>query len=152
MTEAEALKETLTSVYRRCGGEGQYTHVFGEFEPSLQRSLVELAGVGDDELPILGGLEAPTHWFLLTSSRIVWREAETTTTLALDKILDATVSLDGFRQAGLRKAQWRELRVVTDDGVHVITAEPGSPFFALWNVLKSIGTSNRHRRGGTPDP
>jgi hypothetical protein len=148
MSDAQSEKVTLAAVFRRRGANGQHTRLFDDLEESQRQTLLGYAPLSGDELPIVGSLEGPDRWFVLTTRKLIWRRAGATTALSLDKIIDAIVDLQALQASGTTKLNNRELQVITPDRHYTIDVEPGAPFSGFWNVLKGIGVGNRGSKKG----
>jgi hypothetical protein len=143
-SEPQELKAILCAVFRRNGANGSHTRLFDDLDPAQQQVLLQHVDVRD-ELPVIGSVEALGPWFLLTTKKLTWSRGNAATTLSIDNIVDTFADLNALRESRLPKSSMRELQITTTDGQYTIEAEPGAPLSGLWNVLKSIGVSNRHR-------
>ncbi|TWT14054.1 hypothetical protein [Reyranella sp. CPCC 100927] len=147
-TAARHLKHSLTSIFRRKGGDGAYTRLFDNLEPSQQGVLLSAISLRPSELPVIGSLQTSNDWLVLTTERLVWCLGGNRLELAVEMIGDATVDLASLQRRGIGKMEMRELHVMTTtDERHVVELEAGAPFFGAWNVLKNLGVRNRNATG-----
>lgn len=141
---AENLKNTWESIFRRKGGDGAYTRLFDSMEPGQRSTLLSTLTLRGTELPVIGSLLGPGNWLVLTTERIVWVTRGERHELATGNVRDAIADL---RQLGnsQSKLQMRSLQVTTFSGEkYKVELEPGPPLSGTWNVLKNLGTRNRH--------
>lgn len=90
----------------------------------------EQARLAVDEVPVLASRESSAHWTLITTSRVFLMRAGETRVFDWSELSDATVDL---------KQHMHRLTLVCVDGERVpLELEAGPPFFAFWNVLKTI--------------
>ena len=81
MTDAEKLKTTLSSIFRRKGANGSYTRLFEDLEPVQKEALLKEAPLQEGELPVIGSVESQDTWLIITTERLVWRLKGQTQTL-----------------------------------------------------------------------
>lgn len=143
MTHAEALKTTLSSIFRRKGGNGHRTRLFDDLEPPQKQALLTLVSPAPSELPVIGSYQDASNWLLLTTERLTWN-GPGTSALPIGEIRDATADLAAMKQRGDTKLQLRRLQVKTmSGGQYTIEVEEGLPLSGTWNVLKNLGARNR---------
>jgi hypothetical protein len=141
---AGSLKNTWESIFRRKGGDGAYTRLFDSLEPGQRSALLSGLKLRKTELPVIGSLRGPESWLVLTTERLVWASHGKRHELAADKIRDAVADFKQL-QTSESKLDMRTLRVITLTGEeYTIELEPGQPLSGTWNVLKNLGTRNRH--------
>jgi hypothetical protein len=146
MSASEDEKALLVAVFRRRGENGRHMRIFDDLEPAQQEGLLGRNLLTKDELPILGSFSAPDRWFLLTSQKVAWSLGGVVTELPIEEIEDAIVDLRALQESGRQKTEMRELQLKTRRGLLVLESEPGPPLSGVWNVLKSIGVTNRGRK------
>lgn len=144
MSESEDLKAVLCAVFKRRGSNGRHTRLFDDLDLAQQEVLLQQVDLRD-ELPVIGSVEPHGPWLLLTTKKVVWSRGDAATTLPIDEIVDAIADLHALQESRVPKSRMRELQITTAEGTYTIEAEPGPPLSGVWNVLKSIGVSNRHR-------
>ncbi len=146
-TSADNLKSTWESIFRRKGGDGAHTRLFDSMEPGQRSTLLSSLALRATELPVIGSLPGSGNWLVLTTERIVWVMQGARQELATGNIRDAIADLVQLRNSQ-SKLQMRTLQVLTFSGEeYTIELEPGLPLSGIWNVLKNIGTRNRHAIG-----
>ena len=149
MTSGKALKTTLTSVFRRKGGNGQQMRLFDDLEPAQKQALLNMVPLGGEELPVIGSFENSAKWLLLTTERLTWNSGSKSESLSAQEIRDAVVDFAAMQQRGETKLQLRQLQVESLRGdQYTIQVEEGLPLSGTWNVLKSLGARNRGRATG----
>jgi hypothetical protein len=147
MNEAEKLKSTLASVFRRKGGGGNYTRLFDDLEPPQKSFLTAKVCLGPDELAIIGSAENNDTWLILTTERIVWGLRGVEQTLSIHDVWHAKADFPKMMVTGTRKHQLRELQIETRDHENrLIEVEAGGPLFGVWNALLNLGARNRQKK------
>lgn len=156
MSEAANEKELLASVFKRRGANGRFTRLFDDLEETQKETLWLQAELSGDELAIIGSVEGPNQWLILTTRKLAWCRGGSKTVLPVEDIVDAVADLHALQQSGPTKAEMRQLQIITKDGQQAIEVESGAPLSGVWNVLKGIGTANRQRNrpkvGTSTDP
>jgi hypothetical protein len=146
VVSAGSLKEVLSSIFRRKGGDGLYTYPFDGVHPSLSKLWLATINLRSKELPVIGSLRNPNNWLILTTERLMWAVTGNRHELPIECIWDANLDwnlIGNFRS----KEEIDTLDVITIAGdKHTITVEGGAPLFGFWNVLKNLGTRNRHAK------
>ena len=146
--KAESLKRTWESIFRRKGGSGAYTRLFDSFETAQRLAFMTLLVLREGELPVIGSMRG-SDWLILTTERLMWIMDGKRHELAVETIRDATADLKQL-QSGQGKLDMHTLKVTTLSGEeYTIELEPGQPLSGTWNVLKNLGTRNRHATDGT---
>lgn len=148
MTEAEKLKSTLSSIFRRKGGNGNYTRLFDDLAPYQKELLLNKVRLNCGELPIVGSAESNETWFFLTSERIVWRvEGTNVQSLPIQDVWHASADFHEMVAKGIRKHQLRELLIETvDHEQRLAQLEQGPPLFGTWNALLNLGARTRRAK------
>jgi len=144
LTAAESLKDTWASIFRRKGGDGTYTRLFDNLDPSQRSTLLAEITFRESELPVIGSIQDSSNWLVLTTERLAWSIGGERREIAAGAVLDATADLKQLQRGDHSKLGMRQLQVVTmGDGEHLIELEPGGPLSGTWNVLKNLGARNR---------
>jgi hypothetical protein len=147
LSEAESLKIVLTSIFRRKGRPGRHTRLFEDLESFQKSTLQESVQFDDNELPVIGSVESPQKWLVLTTKRIVWHLKGKTQTLLVSDIRDVEADLKALAAKGLNKNEMRELQIKTMGGEQfTIEVEEGGPLSGVWNALKNLAARNRRRK------
>jgi hypothetical protein len=139
-------KAIMAAAFRRSGSSGRYVRLFDDLDEQQRDQLLRSARSQEDEAPVIGSIEAPDRWLLLTTRRLVWRNEADAIALSLDDLVAAQADLRTLREGGRTKRDLRELGITTTTRQHVLEIEPGPPFSGLWNLLQSIAQSNQRRR------
>jgi hypothetical protein len=146
LTAAESLKDTWASIFRRKGGDGAYTRLFDNLDPSQQSTLVAVFQLRKSEIPVIGSVQDSGNWLVLTTERLAWSIEGERQEVAVEAIRDATADLKQLQRGAQSKLGMRHLQVVTmSDDEYSIDLEPGEPLSGTWNVLKNLGARNRSR-------
>jgi hypothetical protein len=144
LTAAESLKDTWVSIFRRKGGDGTYTRLFDNLDPSQRSILLAELKLHESELAVIGSVQDSSNWLVLTTERLAWSIGGERREVAANAIRDATADLKQLQRSEHTKLGMRRLQVVTmGDGEHSIELEPGRPLSGTWNVLKNLGARNR---------
>jgi hypothetical protein len=144
LTGAESLKDTWASIFRRKGGDGTYTRLFDNLDPTQRSMLLAEFKLGELELPVIGSVQDSGNWLVLTTARLAWSIEGKRREVAADVIRDATADLKQLQRSDHSKLGMRQLQIVTmGDGEYSIELEPGAPLSGAWNVLKNLGARNR---------
>ena len=146
-SSAKDRRHVLSSIFRRNGGDGNYTRLFENLEPPKQNILLAAIELRDFELPIIGNVCDSRNWLMLTTERLVWCIDNKRNELPIGDIDDAIADLAKFQREQRTKLEWNQLQIITSGSQrYSIDLEPGASLIATWNVLKNIGTRNRNRR------
>ena len=144
LTVAESLKDTWTSIFRRKGGDGTYTRLFDNLDPSQRSLLFAEFELSESELPVIGSIQDSGNWLVLTTERLAWSIEGKRQEVAATVIRDATADLKQLQRSDHGKLEMKQLQIVTmGDGEYSIELEPGAPLSGVWNVLKNLGARNR---------
>lgn len=142
---AESKLQRLLQIFERTGDRGAYTRPFAELPAAVQIQLMEQVMVHSDELLVIACFRDPTEWVLLTTERVVIRQAAEVVTLPWSELKDATADIAHANRmlamgpAG--KLALSRLTLVRHTGEALeVELEAGRPFFGFWNVLKSIAS------------
>jgi hypothetical protein len=97
------------------------------------------------ELPVLGSIDDSGFWFILTTERLMWSIRDRRCELSIGDIRDAIVEFRKLQESKRALLTIKELQVMTFSGEnYLLEMEAGKPLSGVWNVLKNIGTRNRH--------
>jgi hypothetical protein len=145
LTAAESLKDTWASIFRRKGGDGTYTRLFDNLDPSQRSTLLAQLKLHESELPVIGSVQDSSNWLVLTTERLAWSIAGERQEIAANAVRDAMADLKQLQRSDQSKLGMRQLQVVTvGNGEYSIELEPGGPLSGTWNVLKNLGARNRN--------
>jgi hypothetical protein len=145
LTAAESLKEIWAAIFRRRGGDGTYTRLFDNLNPSQQNTLLAKFKLYESELPVVGSVQDSDNWLVLMTERLVWSIGGERQEIAAEAIRDAIADLGQLQYARHGKLGMRQLQVVTTRvGEYLIELEPGQPLSGTWSVLKNLGARNRN--------
>ena len=145
-------KERLLRVFKRTGGSGSGTGPFDSFPQVVQERVRSEAGLNEGEEPILFSYHDDDHWTLLTSEKLIAKQASVATHLAWAEIVDATIDLHALQRALAKsgkqpasgKLNLQHLRVMRSTGAALeVELEAGPSFIAFWNVLKTVAGLKR---------
>jgi hypothetical protein len=148
--EASSLKAVLVAIFTRKGGNGRHLRTVEALDQEARGKLQVVAGLGTDELLVLGSYEDPSAWLLLTTSRLVWRNSGLTMSVRNSSIRDVTVDFEALHRQGKTKAEARELRIECGDAHYTIEVEPGPPLSGIWNAIRHLAVRNRGPGVATP--
>jgi hypothetical protein len=144
INSAENLKNTWESIFQRKGGDGVYTRLVDNMDAGQRSTLLTAIKLRTTELPVIGSLRGPNNWLILTTERLVWTVAGDRHEIDVQAVRDASMDLKQLENSQ-SKLEARTLRVATLEGdEYTIEVEPGQPLSGTWNVLKNLGTRNRH--------
>jgi hypothetical protein len=126
LTAAESLKDTWASIFRRKGGDGTYTRLFDNLDPSQRSTLLAEITLRESELPVIGSIQDSNNWLVLTTERLAWSIGGERREIAAGAVLDATADLKQLQRGDHSKLGMRQLQLVTmGDGEYLIELEPG---------------------------
>src|SRR6266404_751008 len=146
MNEAVRLKQRLVSIFKRKGRDGRHTRLFENLDPWQKDLLSGMVPLQEEEVPVIGGVESPEKWFLITSKRIVWLAAGKIQSIPITRVYQARMDFDSVLRSGRTKLETQELQVETlDDERYTLAIEEGLPLVGVWNVLKHLGFRNRKK-------
>ena len=146
MTDADKLKSTWSSIFRRKGANGRYTRLFQDLDASQRALMMNQVQLNADELPVIGSAESSETWLVLTTQRIVWRLKGQNHTLSIHDVWHVKADLPKMVATGTRKNQLRELQIETlNHDFYPIEVEEGAPLFGVWNALLNLGARNRRK-------
>lgn len=147
MNEAEKLKSTLSSVFRRKGANGLHTRIFDDLDPAQQHSLLEKVRLNLDELAVIGSAESNKTWFLLTTQRIVWHLKGRDETLSVHDIYHVKADFPKMVATGTDKGELRELQIETVNHSNLpVEVEAGAPLAGVWNALLNLAARNHQKK------
>lgn len=144
LTVAESLKDTWTSIFRRKGGDGAYTRLFDNLDPSQRNILLAEFKPDESELPVIGSIQDAGNWLVLTTERLAWSIEGKRQEVAATLIRDATADLKQLQRSDHSKLGMKQLQLATmGGGEYSIELEPGAPLSGVWNILRNLGARNR---------
>jgi hypothetical protein len=133
---AESLKNTWESIFRRKGGDGVCTRLVDSMDPGQRDTLLRAIELRAAELPVIGSLQGPNNWLLLTTERLVWT--------VVGERHEIDVKTIRHVRPDLSKPEMRALQVTTLEGdEYKIELEPGRPLNSTWHVLNNLVARNR---------
>jgi hypothetical protein len=145
LTAAESRKNVMASIFRRKGRDGIYTRLFDNLDPVQHSTLLDQIQLNETEVPVIGSVEGPGNWLVLTTERLVWSIDGKREEVAANIICDATADFRQLQRSKRSKLEMRQLQILTMTGVeYSIELEPGAPLIGVWHVLKNLGTRNRN--------
>jgi len=145
MTDAEMTRRVLSAIFRTRGGDGRFTRLFENLDQSQRDLLRAVASIRDGELPVIGSIDTPEQWLLITTQRVIWQSDGLIRELPATQIRHVNPGVFSSRW----KTQMQTLQIeTTSHKTHTISAELGAPLFGVWNVLLNFGARNR-AKGGT---
>jgi hypothetical protein len=103
LTVAESLKDTWMPVFQRKGGNGLYTRLFDNLDPSQRSMVLAEFKLGESELPVIGSIKDPAHWLVLTTGRLAWSLDGKRQEVAASAMRDATANLKQLQRTILRQ-------------------------------------------------
>jgi hypothetical protein len=129
-------RETLVAIFGRRGQQTEYSGIF-ELLPEHVRTKVEKHLI--DDLPVLCEY-GDERLLFLTDQRLVFKEKEKTTEIALSELREVEASIATSAILGARnKMELSVLRLMLANGsLFELRLNSGPSFFGWWNVLKSI--------------
>ena len=133
-------KDIWTSIFLRKGKNGAYTRLFNSLEPSQQHMLLDVVGLRDTELAVIGSVQNPEKWLVVTTERVVWSIGGNRNVVAVGEISHIKADIPSPEA----KKNLHELQIVTMTGkTYLIELEPGAPLMGVWNVLVNMARRNR---------
>jgi hypothetical protein len=145
---AEARRQRLLRKFHRTGHEGKWTRSFDDLPEDVRASLLSMAAVRDEELPVLSYFRDPEHWVLLTTEQVVTWRPERILHLPWSEIENATVDATHVNGAVASspsgKLALERLKLLLRGGETVeLELEAGAAFFGFWNALKMVAALSR---------
>lgn len=142
--ETIKLKRRLVSVFKRKGRDGLHTRLFENLDSWQRDFLSASASLEEGELPVIGGVESPENWFLITTQKVVWKQKGQMRSIPVAQISQGSMDFNSLLLTGRTKLETQELQIETlDDERYSIEIEQGSPLIGVWNALKYLGFRNR---------
>lgn len=139
-----ALKEVLSAIFLRRGGDGEHSGVFERLRPELREMLLDRCPIKASEEPVLGCVRNNGAWLLMTTERVVSCRHGVVEEVAVDSIVDVRGDVGGVSAGEVMKNELDKLEVVESGGrVVVIEVEPGIPLVGAWSVLVYLSRRNR---------
>lgn len=137
----EVKPSILVSLFKRKGGEGQYTKVVSE--NSLPESLV-LSNFGSDEIGLIIYYKSDSDWFLLSNKRIRSSHEGDTASLNIQDLKEVTLAMQEEFKDGIRnKNDFSRLRIKDKSGgSNLLYLEKGQPYEGLYQVLHFLASKN----------
>lgn len=137
----EVKPSILVSLFKRKGGEGQYTRIVSE--NNLPESLV-LSDFGSDEIGLIICYKNDSDWFLLSNKRIRSNHEGDTTDLNIQDLREVTLAMQEEFKDGIRnKNDFSRLRITDKNGnSNLLYLEKGQPYEGLYQVLHFLASKN----------
>jgi hypothetical protein len=137
---AVVSKNILASIFKRKGGEGEYTKLFENFSTNKQQKLLQKVLLESGEEAILAHIGDDENWCLLTTSRFIWSKLGKMQEIGNDQLENAEMDLSlEIKLKISNPKKIRGLKLTTKSGEHfTVEIEPGFPFGGMWNVLKFL--------------
>ncbi|MGB3465157.1 MAG: hypothetical protein WBA74_07805 [Cyclobacteriaceae bacterium] len=137
----EVKPSILVSLFKRKGGEGQYTKIVSE--NNLPESLV-LSGFDSDEIGLIICYKNDSDWFLLSNKRIRSRHEGDTADLNIQDLKEVTLAMQEEFKDGIRnKNDFSRLRITDKNGSsNLLYLEKGQPYEGLYQVLHFLASKN----------
>ena len=140
ITNPQHTKSTWSSVFKRKGASGTHTKLFEDFDAVAQKTIVERASLGEDELPVVASTPVEESWFLLTTKRLLLFTGKASEAVEVSTI--AEVLPAEFGQ--VKKDEMTLLKLKLNGGRELqAQVEAGPPFFGVWNVLRNAAARNK---------
>lgn len=146
-----ASRRSISSIFRRRGGEGRLTSLYENLPEFEQRTLERKITFADGERPAIAYFESENCWCLLTNYRLVWNDMISQNEVGIMELRRVTHDMHISVQRGqLDRSLWRDLNVETTDGrTLTLQMEPGKPFIGMWSVLHWLcGWAEKRRQTG----
>jgi hypothetical protein len=142
MSPDEKFKDTWSAIFSRKGGSGETTRLWDDWDDEARAAALSKTSLDAEELPVVMARSKVGGPIVLTTRRLMSDSG-----VALVREI-ANIKPVEFTEK--RKDQLNELNVELSSGRSLrILVEPGSSYFALWNVLLSIANRNAHRSLGS---
>ena len=137
----EVKPSILVSLFKRKGGEGQYTKIVSE--NNLPESLV-LSDFDSDEIGLIICYKNDSDWFLLSNKRIRSRYEGDTADLNIQDLKEVTLAMQEEFKDGIRnKNDFSRLRITAKNGSsNLLYLEKGQPYEGLYQVLHFLASKN----------
>lgn len=125
------------------GGEGENTKYFENLSDLIQTEIEGLTGINREvEIPIIASYLKDSYLFLLTDSKLYWREkGGDIKNINLEEVISANVDL---KMRDDTNKMFKGLKVTTKSNVvFTLEVEPGKPLSGIQNVILLIGGLNK---------
>lgn len=131
----------LVSLFKRKGGEGEYTKIVSE--NNLPKSLV-LSDFGNDEMGLIMYYKSDSDWFLLSNERIRSSHKGNNTDLYIQDLKEVTLAMEEEFKDGIRnKNDFSRLTIIDKRGSSTLLyLEKGPPYEGLYQVLHFLASKN----------
>ena len=146
MLSAKARRQRLLRKFYHSGDEGRWTRSFEDLPQEVRASLLNMAAVRAEELPVLSYFRDPEHWVLLTTEQVITWRPESVLRLPWSEIENATIDSSQFNvvSSPAGKLGLERLRLLLRGGEAVeLELEAGKAFFGFWNVLKMVAALSK---------
>jgi len=139
----DQLKRLWTLIFQRKGSEGSFTRLFENLDPPQRELLLRYVSLDPSELPVIGSVQGPDNWLILTTQRLEWSADGVRVGSYTDSILGVRMDLEAIRRKFRAKSESRHLEIVLSDGsCYTIELEPGMPLIGVWQVLRNLASRN----------
>ena len=136
----EQLQRRMARKFASRGRPGRCTLLFERLPPADQTFLLDQIALARGELPVVGGIESPTRWLLITTRQLVWRGGSAMERQDLRELTHLR-----SESPGQRKLEKSRLILETAQGDRLLEMEAGGPLFAVWNMLLAVcGLRRQH--------
>lgn len=137
--------EVLLAIFHRRGGSGLYTKPFSELNIDAQSHICEAIRLASDEAPIIACYRSSEEWYLITGRSIYVRTTLGYRRVGVEEINDVSDALvESVRRGATGKESLSVLRLILGSGETMfLETEPGKPYVAVWNLLKSLARPAR---------
>jgi hypothetical protein len=137
MMNKSANSNIIAAIFRRRKGNARKTRLFHELPQTEQQLLLENAGLGNGEDPVIAYLGGDTSWCLVTNQGLIWLDDEGIHRVSISEVDRFTHDMGvAVHRGHLDKRQFDELTVQAGSGEPaVVQLEAGAPFYAVWRAL-----------------
>lgn len=134
----------LLSIFRRKGGEGDFTKTINENNRSEVEKL--FAPLLEGEKGLIVYLQNDENRFLLTNIRIISIKEKSLTAIPNNSLIRVDPAFhEEFNERITDSNKFTRLRVIYKNNIeYILWVEKGEPFQGIFQVLHFIASSNKH--------
>jgi len=132
---------TLISIFKRKGGEGEFTKIVDNHVYEKYNSLLSVL-LKDNEIGLILCYLNSSNWVFLTNQRLFYKSNSTTNIIENNNIKKVSLALDIEFRSGVRdKKEFTRLSLEDEERKnHLLVLEKGEPFEGFYQVLHFLST------------
>ena len=131
----------LLSIFKRKGGEGEYTKIANEENINNKNHLFKIEG---NEKELIIYYKNDRNWFLLSSKKVFFPNKGLTKVLDIKNIKSVELAINEEFKNGIKnKNDFSKLNITDyEENKYLLTLEKGLPYFGIYQVLHFIVMNN----------